>query len=203
MLKKFITACIAMAAMSALPIVPTASASPIMTEYGTPAGAGVAVTGQNTGNAVFTGPFNVSCDNVHLSGLMTSNTGTKIQASFTSFDVHFNGSGSGGDCTSALGSVKWTMNWTLCLETVTGTDTVKLTGCGSSIQFTLEITGTGPCKYSIPSISGTYGTNADATVTLSEQIVKKSEGSFFCPLDGKLDMFFDLTTPSGVTLSIA
>jgi hypothetical protein len=202
MYKKLMMACMAIAAFAAFVIAPAASASPVLTETkepNVPSGiavpTGVSITGKNTGETVFTGAFNVRCTVAHMTGTLTTNSGSSIKGTIPVGGAQFTGTGAGEDCTSALGNVKVTVNSELCLETVAGTDTVKTTGCGAApVVFTLEVTGTGPCKYSTEKVTGTYTTNADAAVTVSEQESKKSEGGIFCPSSGKLDMVFDLYT---------
>jgi hypothetical protein len=200
--KKLMMACMAIAAFAAFVVAPAASASPVLTNGGVAATVGTSFTGKNTGDLVFTGAFNVRCTTGHLVGTVTSNTGTKIKGTIPVGSIKMTGTAPGADCTSALGSVGVTVNSELCLETVTGTDVTVFTGCaGAPVDFTLEVTGTGPCKYSTASVSGTFVTNAAARVNVTEQEAKKSEGGFFCPSSGKLDMLFDLYNTSGTPLT--
>jgi hypothetical protein len=199
--KKLMMACMAIAAFAAFVIAPAASASPVLTSNNVPVPVGTSITGHNTGETLFTGAFNVRCTTAHMTGTVTANSGTSIKGTIPVGSAVFTGTGANGDCTSALGNVKVTVNSELCLETVTGSDTVKTTGCGGApVVFTLEVTGTGPCKYSTASVLGTYVTG-EATILISEQAAKKSEGGFFCPSEGKLDLHFDLyttgATPNG------
>jgi hypothetical protein len=209
--KKLMMACMAIAAFAAFIVAPAASASPVLTEGGValtghaPGSGfvGASITGKNTGETVFTGAFNVRCTVAHLTGTLTANTGTKIKGEIPLGNSKFTGTGTNGDCTSALGNVGVTVNSKLCLESVTGQDNVVTTGCGGSVVFTLEITGTGPCKYSTASVTGSFVTNVDAAVTVSEQEAKKSEGGIFCPSSGKLDMVFDLQTTDEKTILLS
>jgi hypothetical protein len=215
MFKKLIMACMAIAAFAAFVVAPAASASPVLTEItiveeggvkkevSDTIAVGTSITGLNTGITKFTGPFGVECDHDHLAGTVTANTGSKIKGEIPVGSAKFNGTATNTDCTSALGATSVTVNSKLCLETVTGSDNVLTTGCGANVTFTLEITGTGPCKYSTASVSGTFKTNAAATVNLSEQVAKKHEGGIFCPSEGKLDMDFDLYTTNGAILTIS
>jgi hypothetical protein len=203
MYKKLMMACMAITAFAAFVVAPAASAAPVLTEAGVAVKTGSTIMGHNTGETVFTGAFNVRCTTAHLTGTLTSNTGTKIKGEIPVGSAQFTGTGTSGDCTSALGNVGVTVNSKLCLETVTGADTVITTGCGANVVFTLEVTGTGPCKYSTASVSGTFVTNAAATVNVSEQESKKSEGGIFCPSSGKLDMDFDLYTSNFTALTIS
>lgn len=195
MSKKLIAACMAIAAFAAIVLPAAASASPVLTQEGKPVAVGTSITGQNTGETIFTGAFNVRCANADLSGTVTENSGTSIKGEIPVGNASFTGTGTGGDCTSALGSTKVTVNSKLCLQTTKTADQFEVTGCGAAVTFTLEITGTGPCKYSTAAVLGEYTTApADAKVTVSEQEAKKEEGGFFCPSSGKLDMVFDLTS---------
>ena len=211
MYKKIMMACMAIAAFAAFVVAPAASASPVLTDknggstfLAIPAGA--SITGTNTGTTTFTaGGLEVHCSNVHLTGTVTKNTGTKIAGEIPLGGAQFGGTGTNGDCTSGLGSTKVTVTSKLCLETVTGTDNVVTTGCvGASVKFDLEITGTGNCEYSTPSVTGTFPTgDVDATVTVWEQPSSKIAGGIFCPSSGKLDMHFDLYTTNGETITIS
>jgi hypothetical protein len=201
--KKLIMACMAIAAFAAFVVAPAASASPVLTSEGKVVPVGTSITGKNTGAITFTGGFNVACSSADLSGTVTKNSENQIKGEIPVGGASFTGTGTGGDCTSALGNVKVTVNTKLCMETKgTTVDTETITGCGASVVFTLEITGTGPCKYSTASITDTYTTNiTPASTTVSEQEAKKSEGGFFCPSSGKLDMVFDRYTTGGSGLA--
>ena len=203
--KKLIMACMAVASFAAFVVAPAASASPVLTEAGTPVAVGAAIEGRNTGVIKFTGAYAVDCSSAILKGTLTKNSGTKIEGTIPVGGATFTGTGTGGDCTSALGSTKVTVNSELCLASGT-TDNFVVTGCGAAaVVFTLEVTGTGPCKYSTAAVNGTFNTNVmPATVNVSEQEAKKIEGGFFCPSSGKLDMDFDLYTTgtnTGLTIS--
>ena len=196
---------IAIAAFGAVVAAPAASASPVLTDNGVPVAVGASIEGRNTGNIRFTGSSNIDCSNAVLTGTLTKNSGTKIEATIPVGAVTIAGTGTGGDCTSPLGSMKERFDSELCLATGT-IDNFVLTGCGAAaVLFTMEITGTGPCKYSASAINGVFITNAaPATINVSEQEVKKVEGGFFCPSSGKLDMEFDLYTNgtnTGLTIS--
>jgi hypothetical protein len=198
MRKKLIMACMAVAAFAAFVVAPAASASPVLTEAGAPLAVGSSIEGKNTGVTKFTGSFNVECSSAILKGTLTKNSGTKIEGTIPVGSATFTGTGTGGDCTSALGSTKVTVNSELCLASGT-THNFVVTGCsGAAVVFTLEITGTGPCKYSTAAVNGTF-TTGTGTVNVSEQEAKKIEGGFFCPSSGKLDMDFDLYTTGTAT----
>ena len=209
MRKKLMLACMAVAAFAAFVIAPSASAKhPTLTDPpGTPLPVGASVTAKNTGVTKFTGAFNVECDHVHLTGTVKNNN--TINPTVVTIPVgwaKFNGTGTNTDCTSAFGATKVTVNSELCVESITNTDTFKTTGCGANVTFTLEITGTGPCRYSTASVSGTATTNVTpATVEVKEEPASGTgEGNgFFCPASGKLDTDYDLFTTNGVGLTIS
>ena len=204
--KKLIMACLAIAAFAAFVVAPAASASPTLTSNGVSVPVGTSITGTSTGEAIFTGPFDVRC-HAHLTGIVTQNNGTSIKGEIAAHNGVFTGTGTNNDCTSALGSVKVTVTSKLCMETLVGTHNIKVTGCGAApVTFDLTVTGiASPCRYSTPSVTATFTTNADATVTLVEQIAKEEPefASVFCPNEGKLDMDFDLYTTDGTTLTVS
>jgi hypothetical protein len=198
--KKLIMACMAIAAFAAFVVAPAASASPVLTEGVTPLAVGASIEGRNTGNTLFEGEFNVSCEEAVLKGKVTANTGSKIAGEVPKGSTSFHNKGS-TECSSAFGPTIVEVNSALCMETVTGTDNVKVTGCGGApVTFTLNVTLAGTCRYSTASVTGTYKTNAGATVNLSKQPANKEEPSaFFCPSTGSLTMDFDLYTTGGAT----
>jgi len=193
MYKKLTMACMAVAALAAFGIAPAASASPVLTNAGVAVPVGTSILGTSTETPAFTGAFNVTCSKAVLTGTVTKNSGTNIEGTVPVGGAVYVGTGTGGDCTSGLGSTKVTVNSELCLAS-SASDTLSITGCeGKSVVFTLEITGTGPCKYSTAAVAGTFTTNTSpATVKVTEQEAKKFEGGFFCPASGKLDQDFDL-----------
>jgi hypothetical protein len=201
--KKLILACAAIAAFAALVTAPVASASPVLTNGGTPVAVGTEVKGSNTGIFLFSnGAYNVECTSASLTAKVTSNSGTLIrwEAGVGAFTT--TGTGASGDCTTPMGPT--TLGWgKLCFETGK-TDNLFVTGCGSAIAMTTNITGLVVCKYTAGSITASFPTNADATLALSSVPLVKSEGSgAFCPSEIKFNMDFDLTTTGGGTLSIS
>ena len=205
--KKLIMACMAIAAFAAFVIAPAASASPVLTENGVrvqatnPDGVNTKIVGTLKAgtNAIFTGSITVTCSKAVLTGELTVNTGTKIAGEIPAGGAVFTGtSGTGTECSSSLfgAATAVTVNSKLCLETITGEDKVKTTGCGgANVTFTLNLTGNGPCTYETPSVTGTFLTGKEATVNLSEQEAKgEATNGAFCPSSGKLDMDFILYT---------
>jgi len=208
--KKLMTACMAIATFAAFVIAPAASASPVLTDEkqggnGETLPNGAWIVGKNTGNTVFSGGFNVTCSTGVLNGKVTANTGTTIAGEVAAGSASFTGTGSGGDCTSALGDVRVTVNSALCLHASNASDNVTITGCGSSVTFTLDVTGAGvSCAYSTASVTGTYKTATDATVNLNAQpATREANQNFLCPANGTLTMDFDLYTTDGTRLTVS
>jgi hypothetical protein len=199
--KKLMMACMAIAAFAAFVIAPAASASPVATQGGVALKAGTAIVGTNTGNTVFSGSgLTIECSKAVLTGTLTENSGTSIKGEIKAGNAKFNGTGTSEDCTSNLGSASATVNSALCLATVSKTDNVSVTGCSGAVVFSLSVTGTGICKYSSATVTGTFVTNADATVKLTNQAANKVEGGIFCPSTGVLNMDFDLTAGGNTIL---
>jgi hypothetical protein len=199
MYKKLLLACMAVAAFAAFVFAPAASALTLVET--TPGGivdtvaVGSGLTAKNTGKTLFTGAFKVECEVAHLQGSVTQNNGTVAKGEIPVGSAVFTNAG-GANCSSALGATKVTVTSKLCLETVSGTDTLKVTGCGGNVKFDLNVGGIN-CLYETASVSGTFTTNVEpATANVSEQPAKEVGGSFFCPDEGKLDMDFDLYTTS-------
>jgi hypothetical protein len=196
-------ACMALVAFAAMALPAIASASPVLTSEGKTVPVGTSIFGTNTGETLFEGGFNVKCTHAILTGSVSTNNGSEIAGEIPAGNASFTGTGSGGDCTSALGDTHPTVNSALCMESLSGTDTVEVTGCGANVTFTLTVTGAATCKYSTSHVIGTFITNATATINLKEQPAKKEEGSFLCPGEGKLTMDFDLHTTGGTLLTVS
>lgn len=205
MSKKLMTGLLALVAFAALALPAVASASPALTDStGTKVAVGTEITGKNVGNTIFTGGFSVTCSSADLSGKVTENSGSSIKGEVPVGSATFTGTGASSDCTSALGDTAVTVNSKLCLATTKTADQMEVTGCGANVTFTLAITGSVTCKYETAKVLGTFNTNADAQVTVSEQGAKgESSNSFLCPSEGKLDMVFALTTKAGGTLTVS
>jgi hypothetical protein len=202
--KKLLTTLGAIVALAAFAIPSTASASPVLTESGFLA-AGSSVLGTNTGNIVFSGSgLTEECKFVKFNGFVRENTGSSFTIEVPLNGFPLGGTGLGEDCTSNLGPASAAVNNRACLATVSKTDNLSVNGCGSEpFVFTLSITGTGVCKYSTTTVTGTFTTNADATVKVTNQAASKVEGGIFCPGTAVLNMDFDVTTPNGATILIS
>jgi len=196
--KKFMLACMAVAAFAAIVVAPAASASPVLTSGtgGPVVPIGTSIVWLHTGNIEFTGSVTIDCSNARLTGTVTKNSGSQIKAEIPKGSASITGTGTGGDCTSTLfGSpAKVTVNSKLCFETVEGTDNAKFSGCGANISYTIELTGNGPCKYESASSTGTFKTSEHATFTVLDQVDTLVEGGFFCPSSLKTDYDLDAVT---------
>ncbi|MGN6587630.1 MAG: hypothetical protein ACTHKT_09195 [Solirubrobacterales bacterium] len=204
MLKKLITACAAIAAFAAFVVAPVASASPVLTESGVAVPVGAEVKGSNTGTFRFegSGGYTIECSTASLAAKVTANSGTQIKLEAGAGGFTTSGTGTGADCTANWGPT--TLTWgKMCFETVKGADTVSITGCGASMTLTTNITGAAICKYTAANLTGSFITNADATINMNSLTVKLVEGGILCPAEVKFNLDFDLTTTGGTTLSIS
>ncbi|HET9677514.1 MAG TPA: hypothetical protein VFP21_08440 [Solirubrobacterales bacterium] len=204
MRKALFMSCLAVAALVALVVSSAASASPALTNAeGTLVPVGTEIKGVLIGNGVFTGGFNVTCSGGEGTGKVTENTGTSVKGEMAAGSVKFSGTGTGGDCTSALGAVAVTLNSKLCLSTNSKLgDQGEATGCGAPMTASIAVTGSVTCKYEMTKGVGVFSTSPqDASVTVSEQEAKgESTNSFLCPSSGKLDFALSATTITGGTL---
>jgi hypothetical protein len=218
---KLVKACIAMAAVVALFVVPSmASASPELGETvggvftKTPVGTNIIATNVAHSATVkttkFTTPITtVECTTATLTGPVTSNTGTHIAGEITTAEFGNNGA----PCTSGLGNTSVTPSHSsnpthngvgslpMCLTANTANDKVTVRGgkCSEAsrpLTFALHTAIAGTCSYQRASLTATYTTHpADAVGTVdANQPFTKITGSGFCPAEGSLDMAFTLTT---------
>jgi hypothetical protein len=206
MKRKIIVGCMAISALAAF-ATPPASAAHLRegSTTGQTLAAGASVTAASVGNVLFTGGFGATCTSAHMSGTVTKDENGTIAVEVPALNPIIAGTGAGGDCTSALGDVKWTVNSKLCLHIPANTDNATFTGCGVNVTFSLNLTGVGVCKYTTANFGAVITTDKpelpkDAEVNISSQPFTKEEGSFFCPSNGQLDMEVVLTTTSGATL---
>jgi hypothetical protein len=204
MQQKLILTCVATAALAVFVVAPVASASPVLTSEGSVVAVGAEVKGNNTGTFIFDeGGYTISCEKVTLAAKVAENSGTKIQLEAAAGGLVMTGAGAGGDCTASWGPA--TLTWPkMCFATIKGSDSLSITGCGSSITMTTNITGVITCQYAVGSISASYLTNQNATFSLSSIPLVKTEGSgAFCPSEIKFSLDLDLTTTSGAALAIS
>ncbi len=203
MQRKLAGACLAVAALLAL-IAPAALASPVLTENFAPLAVGASVTATNTGSIKFTDQgITEECSSFRWTGTVLQNTGTKFRIEIPKAAA-FGGTGPGGNCTLPFSEsgFYWSFTSKLCLETGSEADKVSVTGCGAKLIFTI-----GECQYSTGAMTGTFATNADATMTFAEQSFERTSGLFigsvFCNTTAGIDLVLDLTTTTGATLSIS
>jgi hypothetical protein len=196
-------ACIAIAALAVVVVVPPASASPVLTESSVALAQGASVTARNTGEALFTtgNGFTLSCAQAHWTGTVTSNTGNQISVEVPVGSFTF--SGTAGICTTSQGNIKWSIKSKLCLQSVAKTDNVSITGCGGPVLLTV-----GGCEFSSPTLLGTFMTGTDASLSLTKQQFVQIGGSVYagivpCGGGGYLDLYFDLSTSNEATLLIS
>ena len=160
---------------------------------------------KNTGLfSITAGELTIQCSTVEFKSVLTKNSGTVFAMEVPVGNTSFSGSEADGDCTSSTsGPVKMTVNSKLCVESVKSTDTVTITGCGTNVTFTWTFTVFGPCKYKTASITGTFVTQADAAVTLKDQLYEREEGGLFCPSEWVTELALGLTTTNETTLSLS
>src|SRR6201989_1840549 len=201
--KKLTVACMAISAWTAFACTPPASDSPVLTESGTAVAVVSSLRGTNTGLVRITGAIPTECTDFYLAGTLTENTGTSIRGEIPVSGIHLAGTGESEDCTSPLGAVAVAVNNKLCWVVPKGTDFLTITGCGETVTYTLNFTGTGSCKYGAAEIWGESRTKSDFTVNIFERSAKKVEGGLFCPAEVKLDADLNFNTTDGSTLLIA
>jgi len=210
MSKKLIAACMAIAAFAALAMASTASAAPVITHpTGTVLATGVNLQATNVGETKFISPsLTVACTTAKLTGPLKSNsTAGGFQGEVTS--ATFNGTGTGGDCTSTgsffTGSVGVTTNTgtngtPYCIKN-TLNDNLEIRGgaCASAtrpIRFALDLTGLVTCTYErTTGIAGTFKTHPeDAQGSVNSGQTFSLVSGFACPSTGELSMTFTLET---------
>ena len=205
----------AVAACLTFLVVPAlASAAPVLTNpTGTVLATGVTAVETNVGDVKFTTSLGtIICSTAVLKGPVATNStasGSKNEVTSASFT----GTGSGGDCTSWMGSVAVTSNpptnglpW--CWESTAPTDELRLRGgnCSSlsrPIQLTMDFTSPVlQCVYQRSAAQvGTVQTHVGGEVagskTMSQQEWTLLEGGGFCASFFKLDAVFTLETAGG------
>jgi hypothetical protein len=204
--KKLIMPFMAVAAFAAFVVAPAASASPALTSEGKTVPVGTSIVWLHTGQPTITGSVQITCSELRLASVITVNNGTQIKGEVPVGSAKYSGTGTGGDCTSNLfaSPAAVTVNSKLCFETVSKTDNIAITGCGANISFTINITGSGPCKYSSAKNTATFRTgDEDATFTVLDQVDTEVEGGFFCPSSVKTDYDLDAVTTDGTTVTIS
>jgi hypothetical protein len=198
-MKKIISICMGVIALASLMLVPSgASASPVLTDTGSKVPPGTILRGTNTGILVWTisSGGKGECSKVVLEGAVTENSGSSVKENIEA--ASFEGTGSGGDCTSPLGQIKVTnpsLPWCFSTNKV-GAFTIRGGECSEAsrgITFTMDITGVTNCSYPKASINGTYTAEGSSTTfKVSEESFSGSgEGNgIFCPSSFKWDWLY-------------
>jgi hypothetical protein len=232
MSKKLIMACLGVFAFAAFVLPAVASAAPEITRpTGTRLATGTKITATNVGNAKFKedGGFGLvysECNNVKITGELTKNNGTEIEATVTT--ATFQGSGAAHDgMTECIGfdSLTPTTNgggvdentvaagtpWCVHTSSHESADEFRVRGgaCSGAVRkitFILETTSFGACKYeretATEPIRGTFTTDTtgDAILSLAAGANTTFRGEAGnpggCPATGTLEMSFTLETDS-------
>lgn len=215
---KYIRACIVIAALAAIFVVPSiASAGPILTAPTGTVYSGTYIEAENVGVFKMTlhGGGSIECQTAFLTGDLTSNANGHISGDIETAEIRgrtnqpnpheFN------TCDSPLGTITVTPNhssnpkhneipslpWCLTANNNLDEFTVRgglCTEAARALAFQLH-TSVGTCSYSKASVTGTYTTHpSDAVLSMSEQTFTKSTGSIFCPSGGLIDMSLTLRT---------
>lgn len=191
---RLVRACIAMAAFTAIFVVPSvASASPELTHpTGTTVPKGTPITATNVAHAgtpafgklALPGGGAVECATATMTGEVHANAGNDITGNITT--VEFKGetnpvNHNTADCSSPLGKVQVTPNHTTnpthngvgslpwCIRANTPDDTFTVRGGSCTevsrpITFTLHVTGVTSCSYQKASVGGTYTTHPNVAI---------------------------------------
>ncbi len=189
---------LAIAAFTFFAIAPVASAT-TLTEGGSALAVGSSITAKNTGSIKFTSGFGFECEVGHLQGTLTQNKTTgpvKWEIPVGGFTLSNTG---GAPCSSPMGATTYVFTSKLCWETISGADTVKVTGCGGPVVLDMIASGV-TCRYEAASLNATLTTNTTpATITISKQLIIEVGSSFSCPDEIGLDMTFVHYTTGGAT----
>lgn len=216
---KLIKACIAMAALAALSVVPSLAQGVVLTHHtGTVAPVGTLIEAKNvahtntTTQTVFTTSIgNVTCTSATLTGVVTKNkegvgqgeitTANFAGTIFTSTTGHCSGNFIMGEkvtlTPSHTSDEDKSLPWCVTANNAKDEFFVKGGACGGVARpVTFTIHGNLTCTYEAAEIRGTYTTHpADAIGTISAQEVERSaNSSSFCPPNGTLDMAFTIFT---------
>jgi hypothetical protein len=219
-MNKAIQACIALAALVAVFLVPSvALASPELTSpTGTKAPVGTRIQLTNAAHAattkqvfITTSPDIIECEKITMTGEVSSNTGTDIAINILT--VEFRGP-IGSPCPSAtLGNFTITPSHTSnpiphnginslpwCL-TVNGLeDFVSIRGgtCSEAprpLTFSIHSPSWGTCYYEKASLTAIYTTHPAPTIlTVANQAISKHTGSVFCTSTVRFDFALTLET---------
>jgi len=227
MSKKLITACMALVSLAAFALPATASATNdpelLCTKGGATCPVGTKIIGHNIGELLMTDinkKVLTQCSTAFMTGELTKNSGTAVEGTISTADFGGTGTKAAGavepECTGSFGNITVTTGpfasnegtpWCLKSDNTMATDEFQVrgnacSGASRSIEFILDSTTVGECKYTrTTAIPGTYTTEAtgDAIMSIFEQRFPKSAGGFLCPSEGYLDLTFTLEKDTDAT----
>jgi hypothetical protein len=213
MLKKTITACMALVAIGAVALPATASATnnPDLTEGATRVPVGALIQATNIGNTEFKATDGtttlLSCDKATLTGKVTANSGGTLEGSITRAD--FSGTGAVNadnnlpECTGSFGNLYFTVpNLPLTVRStpaMTTNEALITDSSGSTVTFTFGSTTAGACTYkTASSLKADFTTGATSVLTTRNTAAgsgsSKVSGGFLCPSSMQLKWSFLLET---------
>jgi hypothetical protein len=216
--KKPMTGLLALVALAAMALPAVASASPEATQpTGTAVATGSKITAVNIGDILMTdtsGNVITRCTSADLSGELTKNSGTAIEANVTSASV--TGTGAEGNCTGTFfSSPRLTFGiangvpWCVRALSTFAADEAQIRGgkCSEAareIRFAVDL-GSITCLYSrfaSEPIKGVLTTDVggqDALLHIEKQLFKPVSTPFPCPEEELLDMSFTFSVGGTAT----
>ncbi|MGN6587092.1 MAG: hypothetical protein ACTHKT_06400 [Solirubrobacterales bacterium] len=221
MANKLIMSCTVLVAFTAL-VPAVVEASPVLTDNLISLPVGSKITGTQVGTSKITttdGSRNqLECSTGSLTGELTKNNGTEIEANITSALFGGTGEQASGEpkpeCTGESGLGKTSLTAVVsssapwCLKLL-GFNEFKVSGgnCGGTVKnlrFIMATTIAGNCEFeSTGSVFGTYTTDGTSAVFAlvnkahtesTGNGFKRIAGSVFCPSSSSLDLSFTLET---------
>jgi hypothetical protein len=212
MSNKFVPFCLLyLCAVAVIPV--QATASPVLTEGGSPLSVGSKITGTNVGEVRGTlGPeeppkYSLNCEQAHLHGEVVKNSGTAIEITITSSTVNKPPEGTCGGITRVTSA---NPPWCLRMTDTMVKHTFEIRGgkCTEAPTGPLTTTlyfGSYSCYYVKTSLAGTYRTQSegDALLTTSKQRWERELPSgILCTSVWALDVSYTLETTDGTPLYI-
>jgi hypothetical protein len=187
--KKIIAASLGVIALAAFALAPAVASAVVLTDKTGVVPGNALLRGTNTGILVWTFSGNkIECSTSTMEGAVVENSGTAFKWNVTG--ASFSGTGTSGDCTSSLGSIKVTtpsLPW--CLSSNKTADAFEIRGgkcseAAKSLTFSMDVTGVATCSYTKSSVAGTFTTAVEKSAfSINEQEFSGAgEGnSFLCP----------------------
>ncbi len=185
--KKCVALCIGAVAVASFALAPALASAVVLTDQTGVVPNGTILRGTNTGILIWTGGANIECSTSTWEGSVVENSGTSFKWNITG--ASFSGTGTAGDCTSALGATKVTapsLPW--CLSSSKTSDVFEIRGgkCSEgakALTFAMDLTGTTTCTYSTSSITGTFTTGGEKSEFKTEKqpFAGEAGNSFLCP----------------------